>query len=74
MLRAIGGWLAVNGEAIYGTRPWKMFGEGPTQIVAGSFADVKRAAVHRRRFPLHDQGRHALRHRARLARRMASWS
>jgi alpha-L-fucosidase len=42
MLRAIGGWLRINGEAIYGTRPWKQFGEGPTQVVAGSFADVKR--------------------------------
>ncbi len=34
-------WLAVNGEAIYGTRPWTTFGEGPTQIVAGSFSDGK---------------------------------
>jgi alpha-L-fucosidase len=23
-------WMAVNGEAIFGTRPWKIFGEGPT--------------------------------------------
>jgi alpha-L-fucosidase len=44
MLRAIGHWLAINGEAIYGTRPWKKFGEGPTQVVAGPFADVKREA------------------------------
>ena len=22
--------MAVNGEAIYGTRPWKIFGEGPS--------------------------------------------
>jgi len=27
-LLAIGRWLAINGEAIYGTRPWKKFGEG----------------------------------------------
>jgi len=27
-LHAIGRWLGVNGEAIYGTRPWKMSEEG----------------------------------------------
>ena len=31
VLRGMGGWLKVNGEAIYGTRPFKYFGEGPTK-------------------------------------------
>jgi alpha-L-fucosidase len=39
-----GKWLAVNGEAIYGTRPWKVYGEGPTQVESGMFTDTKRAA------------------------------
>jgi len=44
ILLEIGAWLRANGEAIYGTRPWKVFGEGPTQVVEGSFADTKRKA------------------------------
>lgn len=42
LLLEIGRWLAIYGEAIYGTRPWKIYGEGPTQVVDGSFTDTKR--------------------------------
>ena len=30
----IGAWLKVNGEAIYATRPWKIYGEGPSTVTA----------------------------------------
>ena len=42
MLREIGQWLAINGQAIYSTRPWKIFGEGPTEVAEGEFTDTKR--------------------------------
>jgi len=34
IVKEIGSWLKVNGEAIYATRPWKIYGEGPSTQVA----------------------------------------
>jgi len=55
LLLEIGDWLALNGEAIYDTRPWIIFGEGPTQIVEGQFTDTKRTAFTGRGYPVHNQ-------------------
>ena len=34
-------WMPVNGEAIFGTRPWKVFGEGPSRVNSGGFNEGK---------------------------------
>jgi alpha-L-fucosidase len=35
VLLELGEWLKVNGEAIYGTRPWSRYGDGPTKLERG---------------------------------------
>jgi len=33
--------MEINGEAIFATRPWKIYGEGPTKIKSGMFNEGK---------------------------------
>ena len=39
ILKEIGEWLKINGEAIFDTTPYKTFGEGPTEVIEGGFMD-----------------------------------
>ncbi|WP_333769886.1 alpha-L-fucosidase [Streptomyces sp. IBSBF 2435] len=41
ILRAMGDWLGRFGEAVYGTRSWSSYGEGPTAMGGGSFSGPK---------------------------------
>lgn len=41
LLDGIGAWLRANGEGIYGTKPWRICGEGPALgAAAGAFSDA----------------------------------
>jgi alpha-L-fucosidase len=39
VLEGMAVWMAVNSEAIHGTRPWKVYGEGPTVVSGGHFKE-----------------------------------
>lgn len=36
-LNEMGKWLRINGDAIYSTKPWTIYGEGSTKITEGTF-------------------------------------
>ena len=42
-LTAFGDFLRINAEGIYGTRPWKVFGEGPLKVKDGRQGENHRA-------------------------------
>ncbi|WP_066631497.1 alpha-L-fucosidase [Labilibacter marinus] len=46
LLIGMGDWLAINGDAIYGTRPWVTFGEGPTRLPSGGHKIERKKIVY----------------------------
>jgi alpha-L-fucosidase len=50
LLKEIGKWMKVNGEGIYGTRPYSVFGEGPTQVSSGYFVKMSELTAQDFRF------------------------
>ena len=39
LLEELAEWMSIHGEAIHGTRPWKVYGEGPTVVAGGHFKE-----------------------------------
>ncbi|MEP7251138.1 MAG: alpha-L-fucosidase [Ginsengibacter sp.] len=60
VLLGTGKWLAINGEAIYGTRPWKLYGEGPTESASGEFKMQKPYTSKDIRFTTHNDTLYAI--------------
>ena len=40
-LKGLAKWMDINGEGIFATRPWKVYGEGPPAVSSGMFNEGK---------------------------------
>ena len=67
VLREVGSWLAVNGDAIYGDPSVEDLRRRSHPGRGRFFPRHRYCQLHRGRLPLHHQGQHTLRHRTRLA-------
>ena len=45
VLDEIAAWLKINGEAIFETRPWTVYGEGPNSVKSGPFQGASISAM-----------------------------
>jgi alpha-L-fucosidase len=50
LLKGMGKWLKVNGEGIYGTRPYTVFGEGPSIVQGGHYVAMAELTANDFRF------------------------
>ncbi len=61
ILLQIGAWLRTNGEAIYGSRPWLIFGEGPTKVSSSALdTDRQEFTADDIRYTTHDGALYAI--------------
>jgi alpha-L-fucosidase len=50
ILHQMADWVAINGEGIFGTRPWLIYGEGPVRAKGGAFGEDFAFSAHDIRF------------------------
>lgn len=43
ILNELAGWFDINSESVYGTRPWKVYGEGSSKVLLNGFREEQTA-------------------------------